>query len=74
MTENKRFAETASDTNVPAVMTAVVQRGYGSPEVLHLEQVAVPSPEAGHVLIRVAAAGLDRGVWHVMAGSDRCSA
>ncbi|QPE06035.1 NAD(P)-dependent alcohol dehydrogenase [Microbacterium schleiferi] len=49
-------------------MTAVVQRGYGSPEVLHLEQVAVPSPEAGHVLIRVAAAGLDRGVWHVMAG------
>ena len=66
MTE-KRVAGTAAET-VPATMHAVVQRGYGAPGVLQLEQIAVPTPGTGQVLVRVHAAGLDRGVWHVMAG------
>lgn len=53
---------------VPNTMRAVVQRGYGTTEVLHLDRVPVPEPGEGEVLVRVHAAGLDRGVWHIMAG------
>ena len=47
-------------------MKAVVQDGYGHADVLRLDMV--PRPVAGDhdVLVRVAAAGLDRGVWHAM--------
>ncbi|MEV7420208.1 NAD(P)-dependent alcohol dehydrogenase [Streptomyces sp. NPDC089919] len=51
-----------------ATMKAVVQTGYGTPEVLRLAQVARPAPGAGQVLLRVRAAGVDRGTWHLMAG------
>ena len=57
-----------SAPEIPATMNAVIQRGYGGPEVLHHELVAVPQPAGGQVLVRVHAAGLDRGVWHIMAG------
>lgn len=50
-------------------MQAVVQDEYGdTAEVLRLEQVPRPQAGPGEVLIRVAAAGVDRGVWHLMAG------
>jgi NADPH:quinone reductase-like Zn-dependent oxidoreductase len=49
-------------------MRAVVQDTYGSADVLQLRDVARPAPADGEVLVRVRAAGLDRGVWHVMAG------
>lgn len=70
MTERShvRTTSTPTTTAVTPMMNAVVQRGYGGPEVLHLERVAVPEPAAGQVLLRVHAAGLDRGVWHIMAG------
>jgi NADPH:quinone reductase-like Zn-dependent oxidoreductase len=44
-------------------MRAIVQRRYGaSPEkVLALGQVAVPAIGADEVLVRVRAAGMDRG-------------
>jgi NADPH:quinone reductase-like Zn-dependent oxidoreductase len=53
-----------------ATMQAIVQRGYGTvPEdVLRLERVAKPVPARDEVLLRVAAAGVDRGTWHLMAG------
>ena len=52
-----------------ATMQAVVQDAYGdTSDVLRLEQVARPQPGPGEVLVRVAAAGVDRGVWHLMAG------
>ena len=53
---------------VPQSMTAVVQRAYGDSEVLVTGRIAVPTPGAKEVLVRVQAAGLDRGVWHLMAG------
>lgn len=34
-------------------MTAAVYRRFGAPEVVHLEQRAIPSPKPGEVLIRV---------------------
>src|SRR5215469_3136038 len=51
-------------------MRAIVQRRYGTrPEdVLGLEQAAMPAIAANEVLVRVRAAGVDRGTWHLMAG------
>lgn len=49
-------------------MRAVVQDRYGHADVLRLD--TVPRPVAGDhdVLVRVRAAGLDRGAWHAMTG------
>jgi NADPH:quinone reductase-like Zn-dependent oxidoreductase len=49
-------------------MRAVVQNEYGEADVLRLEDVARPQSGPGEVLVRVHAAGVDRGVWHLMAG------
>src|SRR4051794_2605318 len=52
-----------------ATMRAVVQDEYGdTSDVLRMAEVARPQPGPGQVLVRVAAAGVDRGVWHLMAG------
>lgn len=56
-------------TPTTATMRAVTQRRYGGAEQLALRaDVAVPRPGPGEVLVRVAAAGVDQGVWHLMAG------
>jgi NADPH:quinone reductase-like Zn-dependent oxidoreductase len=49
-------------------MRAIAQDVYGSAEVLHLAQVPRPVPAEHEVLVRVRAAGLDRGVWHLTRG------
>jgi NADPH:quinone reductase-like Zn-dependent oxidoreductase len=51
-------------------MTAIVQDAYGpAPEdVLRVEEIDKPAIEADEVLVRVHAASVDRGTWHVMAG------
>jgi NADPH:quinone reductase-like Zn-dependent oxidoreductase len=51
-----------------STMRAVVQDGYGSADVLRLARVTVPGVADKEVLVRVHAAGLDRGTWHLMAG------
>ena len=52
-----------------ATMRAVVQDVYGDTgDVLRSAEINRPRPGAGEVLVRVAAAGIDRGVWHLMAG------
>ncbi len=59
------------DTTTPApenTMRAIARERYGPAEVLHLAQVPVPVPGAKEVLLRVHAAGLDRGTWHLMTG------
>ena len=53
---------------VPASMRAIVQDRYGDAGVLRLQEVPVPAMADDEVLVRVAAAGLDRGTWHLMAG------
>jgi NADPH:quinone reductase-like Zn-dependent oxidoreductase len=49
-------------------MRAIVQDRYGDLDVLELRDIDRPVPKANDVLVRVHAAGLDRGVWHVMTG------
>lgn len=49
-------------------MKAVVQDTYGSPDVLELSDIDKPVVEHDDVLVRVHAAGVDRGVWHLMTG------
>ena len=49
-------------------MRAVLQSGYGDTDVLRVGSTTRPTPAAGEVLVKVHAAGLDRGTWHLMTG------
>jgi NADPH:quinone reductase-like Zn-dependent oxidoreductase len=49
-------------------MQAIVQNQYGEADVLRVEEINRPTIGDDEVLVRVHAAGLDRGTWHLMAG------
>lgn len=49
-------------------MRAVVQHRYGSSDVLESATIPRPTPADDEVLVRVHAAGVDRGTWHLMTG------
>jgi NADPH:quinone reductase-like Zn-dependent oxidoreductase len=49
-------------------MKAIVQDTYGSTDVLELRDIDKPEIADDEVLVRVHAAGVDRGVWHLMTG------
>ena len=49
-------------------MKAIVQDAYGPADVLELRDIAKPTIGDDEVLVRVHAAGVDRGVWHLMTG------
>ena len=60
---------TAAASGVPETMSAITQDRYGEAlEVLSTGRVPVPDPGADEVLIEVAAAGVDQGTWHLVAG------
>ena len=60
---NTEATTTSTDT-----MRAITQSRYGSSEVLQLTQVPRPTVRDDEVLVRVHAAGLDRGTEHLMTG------
>ena len=49
-------------------MRAVVRDRYGPPEVMRLEEVAVPTPRAGQVLVRVVATSVNLSDWEGLRG------
>lgn len=49
-------------------MRAIVQDAYGSADVWRVGVIPVPRIADKEVLVKVAAAGLDRGTWHLMTG------
>lgn len=49
-------------------MQAIVQDAYGSADVLRLARISPPEIADSEVLLRVHAAGLDRGTWHLLTG------
>lgn len=50
-------------------MKAVVRDRYGSPDVLRIEDVPVPSPGAGQVRVKVAATSVNLSDWEGLRGS-----
>ncbi len=52
-------------------MQAIVQERYGSADVLQVREVDRPAIGADEVLVQVRAAGVDRGVVHLMTGLPR---
>jgi NADPH:quinone reductase-like Zn-dependent oxidoreductase len=50
------------------IMRAIVQDRYGAADVLELRDIEKPEVGDDDVLVRVCAAGVDQGVWHLMAG------
>jgi NADPH:quinone reductase-like Zn-dependent oxidoreductase len=71
-TKRDRLAADVQETPVPDPaqrrMKAVVRDSYGSTDVLEVREVERPAVAGAEVLVRVHAAGLDRGAWHVMTG------
>lgn len=61
------MSSTQPHTHV-AEMRAVVQDRYGAADVLRVTTVPRPEAGEGEVVVRVRAAGLDRGTWHLMTG------
>lgn len=54
------------------MMKAITQDTYGEPgDVLKLQEIPRPVPGADDVLIRVRAAGIAQGDWHLIAGVPR---
>jgi NADPH:quinone reductase-like Zn-dependent oxidoreductase len=49
-------------------MKAIVQDRYGSTDVLELRDIEKPTAGDDDILVRVLAAGVDPGVWHLMTG------
>src|SRR3712207_4940927 len=71
MTDQQHSSASQPSTDTAgATMTAIAQDRYGpAPEdVLRVARLAMPSVADGEVLVRVHAASVDRGTWHVMAG------
>ena len=52
-------------------MKALVQDFYGTSDVLRIEDVELPEPAAGQVLVRIAAASVNAADWHIMRGEPR---
>ena len=60
---------TTQRTTDGTTMQTITQDRYGEAEdVLPLEEIARPAIGDEDVLLRVHAAGVDRGVWHLMTG------
>lgn len=60
--------ETTPEAATTATMRAIVQDHYGSSDTWQLTDIDRPEITADDVLVKVHAAGLDRGTWHTMTG------
>ncbi len=49
-------------------MKAVVRTEYGSPDVLHVQEVAQPAPKSGEVLVRIHASSVNAFDWRLLEG------
>jgi len=60
--------ETQKPNQKKAMMKAAVIREFGGPEVIHIEEIEKPQAKAGHVLVKVLAAGINRLDHYVRGG------
>jgi NADPH:quinone reductase-like Zn-dependent oxidoreductase len=71
MSEQDRWTAKLSQSKIQNGMTnmkAIVQTEYGSPDVLSLQEVDKPVVTANGLLVRVRAASVNAGDWHLMRG------
>ena len=74
MTANRRHGNHHDDRccrqrrRRPRDDAGVANDRYGAPEALAVRTMPVPTPADGEVLVAVAAAGIDRGAWHLTTG------
>ena len=69
MMEMNTASAHSNDGTREGKMQAIVQDRYGSAEVFRSAQIGRPQIAEDEVLLRVHAAGLDRGTWHLMTGT-----
>src|SRR4051794_38396577 len=64
------MSRVSTPVTIAETMTAIVQDAYGmAPDVvLRLAKIARPTIGDDEVLVKVAAASVDRGTWHCMTG------
>lgn len=53
---------------IPTTTRAAIRHRYGAPSTVIIGQMDTPTPGPDEVLLEVHAAGLDRGVWHLVTG------
>src|SRR5690242_2621479 len=63
-----RSGRRSSQMTLPSTMNAAVHDRYGDADVISVGKRPVPAVSDDEVLIRVQAAGLDRGTWHLLTG------
>ena len=61
--------ESTTARRLATTMTAVTARAYGGPEVLAIEELPVPTPAAGELLVEVRASSLNALDWHFLTGT-----
>lgn len=72
MPETADFATSSPSAAIdprPESMRAVVARHYGTPEVVSIDDVPVPTPSADEVLVQVHASSLNALDWHFLTGT-----
>ena len=67
--ESSRSRPVTEHPTVPTTMTAATARRYGTEEVVAIEEIPVPQPGAGEVLVHVAASSLNALDWHFLTGT-----
>ncbi|MDI3210783.1 NAD(P)-dependent alcohol dehydrogenase [Arthrobacter sp. AL12] len=67
MTDHRNAGAVQKD-GIADTMEAIVQDRYGAVDALRHGRTARPEIAENEVLVRVHAAGLDRGTWHMMTG------
>lgn len=65
---HRRAARRVAPAARRAVMKAVLHSRYGNADVLQVAALERPVPRRNEVLVRVMAAGVDYGQWHLMTG------
>ncbi len=60
--------ETRANVDAGMKMRAITRTRYGSPDVLRLEDVAKPTPNDNEVLVKISAASVNAGDWHILRG------
>ncbi len=68
-TDTLEPASTETASRAATTMKAAVIREFGGVDVLQYDDVPIPQPKAGHLLIKVLAAGVNRLDDYIRAGS-----